>query len=143
MRRGLLVIALGILFLVGITVLGTVITNYVPATTTPQSQTARVGLYTITMRVDPYPPSIEQPATLSLHLQQSATDQPINDAQLTIDGSMAEMEMGVPSITANALGAGNYRVRIPFSMSGLWQIQVSIALPRQPELHTAFSVHVQ
>jgi len=52
MRRGLLVIALGVTFLIGITWLGTFITNYVPQHPTPQVSTSQVGPYDVTLRVD-------------------------------------------------------------------------------------------
>ena len=59
MKRGLLAIALGITFLILMTWIGTIITGVVLHRATAQVQTAQVN---------PNPPSITQPATLSIQI---------------------------------------------------------------------------
>lgn len=143
MKRGLLIIVLGFAFLVIVTAAGTFITNYMPAMKTPQTQSTQAGPYSVTLRVDPNPPSTQQPATLSIQIQQSDSHQPVSGARVILSGSMSAMEMNTPSITAQAQGAGSYAARMPFSMSGSWQIQILIALSGRPTANAVFSVTAQ
>lgn len=142
MRRGLLVIALGVGFLIIITWLATFITNYVPQRPTPQTSTSQVGPYDVTLRVDPNPPSLNQPATLSISLLQRESRQLVSGARVIVDGAMEEMEMDTWQIEAKVQDTGIYVARVPFRMQGLWQIQVSISRPDQPTLNAIFSVMV-
>lgn len=143
MKRGLLIIALGFAFLVAVTAVGTFVTNFMPAMKTPQTQKTQAGPYTVTLRVDPNPPSTNQPASLSIQIQQSASLQPVSGARVTLSGSQEAMEMNLPAIEAQARGAGSYVTRVPFSMSGSWQIQVSVVLTGQPTANAVFTVTVQ
>lgn len=143
MKRGLLIIGLGFAFLVVVTAVGTFVTNYMPTMKTPQTQTTQAGSYSVILRVDPNPPSTNQPASLSIQIQQSASHQSVNGARVTLSGSMSAMEMNVPSITAQAQGTGKYLARVPFSMSGSWQMQILIVLPGQPTANAVFNVTVQ
>jgi hypothetical protein len=142
-RRNLLVIVLGIAFLVIVTGLGTFVTNYMPAMHTPQTQTAQAGSYTVTLRIDPNPPANNQPATFSIGIQQSASHQSVDRAHVVLDGTMEDMGLDTSAITARAQGAGIYVARVPFSMSGSWQVQVSISLPGQPTVNAMFAVTAQ
>ena len=51
MKRGLLVIALGIAFLILMTWIGTLLDSLVPHTVTAQVQTAQAGPYHVTFQV--------------------------------------------------------------------------------------------
>ena len=141
MKRGLIVIALGIGFLVLVTGLGTFITNYMPAMNTLQVQSTRAGSYTVTLRVDPNPPSTSQSTTCTIQLRQGST--PIDNAQITLEGAQADMGLDTSTVTAHARGNGQYLAHLSFSMSGSWQMQVTITLPGQPALHAAFTVTAQ
>jgi hypothetical protein len=141
MKRGLLVIALGVGFLVLVTGLGTFITNYMPAMQTPASQTTQAGPYTITLRVDPNPPSTSQPATCTIQVQQGSSS--IDGAQVTLEGQQADMGLSTSAISASPRGHGQYVARVSFSMNGSWQMQVIITLPNQLPLHAAFAVTAQ
>lgn len=140
MKRGLLIIGLGLAFLILVTALGTFITNYMPTMKTPQVQSAQAGPYTVTLSVNPNPPSTTQPATFSVQVQQSASHQPVSNARVTLEGSQEDMGLSTSAIEAKAQGTGRYMARVPFSMSGSWQMQVSIALPGQPTFNTVFMV---
>ena len=143
MKRGLLVITLGVAFLVAITWLGTFITNYFPSHPTPQVQTTQVGNYTVTLRVDPNPPSTEQPATFSIQIQQTDSHQPASNLHVAIDGYM-EMDMSTTtSAQARAQGAGTYVAHVSLGMSGSWEIQVHISISGQPALDAIFKVATQ
>lgn len=143
MRKRLLIIVLGIAFLGGITWLGTFVGDYVPSRPTSQVQTSQVGSYVVTLRVDPNPPSLTQPATLSIQLLQQTSRQPVAGVHVVIDGSMESMSMGTTEVIAQDLGKGMYTASMPFSMSGPWQIQILISIPNQPVLNAVFTVATQ
>jgi hypothetical protein len=46
-------------------------------------------------------------------------------------------------LEASAQEAGRYVARVSFSMSGSWQMQVTIALPGRSAMHAAFMVTAQ
>lgn len=141
MKRGLLLLAVGISLLVLVTALGTFITNYMPTMQTPRVQTTQAGPYTITLRVDPNPPSTEQPTTCTIQLSRNAA--PLNGARVTLEGTQADMGLTTSAVTAHAQGTGQYVARVSFSMDGAWQMQVTISLPGQPTTHAAFMVTAQ
>src|SRR5712691_173391 len=128
MRRSLLVIALGITFLILITWLGSIITNIVPHRVTAQVQTVQAGPYSITMQVNPNPPPITQPATLSIQVLDSTSQQAVTNAHVTLESSMETMDMGIDSANAHSQGNGTYLATVQFSMSGPWQIRVIVAV---------------
>lgn len=140
MRRGLLVIGLGLAFLILVTGLGTFVTNYMPTMSTPQTQATQAGPYTVSLRVSPNPPTSDQPATFSIGIQLRASQQPVNGARVVLDGTMEDMGLDTSTITATAQGAGMYVARVPFSIGGSWQMQVAISLPGQPTAHAVFAV---
>ncbi|HXL35609.1 MAG TPA: hypothetical protein VN954_00250, partial [Ktedonobacteraceae bacterium] len=82
MRRALLVIALGIIFLILMTWIGTLLDSIVPHHVTAQMQTAQAGPYHLTFQVNPNPPVTSHPATLSIQVVSSASQQPITNAQV-------------------------------------------------------------
>lgn len=143
MKRSLLVIALGIAFLIVITWLGTFVTTYVVPRTTSQTQHVEVAAYTVTLHVNPNPPPIDQPVTLSIQILQTATNQPVSDASVSIDGTMVTMDMGTTHVQAQARNSGNYVAQMNFAMIGPWQVQVLFLLPEQPVLNAAFTISTQ
>ena len=142
MKRGLLVIAIEITFLILMTWLGTIITNIVPHRTTAQVQTTQAGPYSVTLQVNPNPPSISQPATLSIQVQLSATHQPVSNAHVTLASNMETMDMGTDHEEARSSGNGKYLAHVQFSMSGPWAVQVAISSPGTPTAIAMFEVSV-
>ena len=142
MKRGLLVIAIGITFLILMTWLGTIITNIVPHRTTAQVQTTQAGPYSVTLQVNPNPPSISQPATLSIQVQLSTTHQPVSNAHVTLASNMETMDMGTDHQEARSSGNGKYLAHVQFSMSGPWAVQVAISSPGTPTAIAMFEVSV-
>jgi hypothetical protein len=140
MRRNLLVVVLGITFLILITWLGTIITTIVPSRVTAQVQTAQAGPYQITMQVDPNPPLITQPATLSLQVLMKSSQQPVTHAQVTLESDMVAMDMGIDQVDAHSQGNGTYLASVQFSMSGLWRIRVIVAVPGASSASATFEV---
>src|SRR5947209_17757781 len=129
MRRSLLVIAVGITFLILITWLGSIITTIVPQRVTAQVQTAQAGPYHITMRTNPNPPRITQPATLSIQVLSTTSQQLVTNAQVTLESDMETMDMGIDRADAHSQGDGTYLANVQFSMSGPWQVRVTVAVP--------------
>lgn len=130
MRRALLVIALGIAFLILMTWIGTLLDSIVPHRVTAQVQTAQTGPYHVTFQVNPNPPLITQPATLSIQVLLNASQQPVTNAHVTLMSKMETMDMGIDQVEAQSQGNGIYLATVQFSMSGPWRVQVVISLPK-------------
>jgi len=140
MRRGLLAIALGVAFLVLVTWLGTIATRDVPHNPTAPVQTKQVGPYSVTLQVTPNPPPTTGPATLSLQVLLSSSQQPATGLRITLQSNMEEMDMGIDQLQARPQGNGLYLASVQFPMSGLWQVQVIIISPRIPSTSTTFEI---
>ena len=143
MRRNLLVVVLGITFLILITWLGTIITTIVPSRVTAQVQTSQAGPYQITLQVDPNPPLITRPATLSLQVLVKSSQQAVTHAHVTLESDMVAMGMGIDQVEARSQGNGTYLASAQFSMSGLWRIRVIVAVPGTNSASTTFDVTAQ
>jgi YtkA-like len=124
MRRKLLVLALGIVFLIVMAWAGTVLTEILPARATAQTQSVQAGAYKITLRVDPNPPSVSRPATLTFQIVHNASL--VTNARVTVVSSMDTMDMGTDRAVAHVQSNGLYSVPVQFLMSGTWQVQVLI-----------------
>ena len=143
MRRNLLVVVLGITFLILITWLGTIITTIVPSRVTAQVQSAQAGPYQITLQVDPNPPLITRPATLSMQVLVKSSQQPVTHAHVTLESDMVAMGMSIDQVEARSQGNGTYLASVQFSMSGLWRIRVIVAMPGTNSASTTFDVTAQ
>ncbi|HZS77162.1 MAG TPA: FixH family protein [Ktedonobacteraceae bacterium] len=143
MRRGLLVIALGIAFLVLMTWLATIVTETFPRTPTPQTQTAQAGPYTVTLEVSPNPPPTTKPATLTITVKMKSSGQPVNNAQVSLASNMTAMDMGTETVQAQSQHDGTYVAQVQFVMSGPWQVQVTISQPGKPSATATFNVTAQ
>jgi len=143
MKRSLFVIALGITFLILMTWAGTILTSIIPRHPTAQVQTAQAGNYQVTLQVDPNPPLITQPATLSIQVVSTVSHQFITNARITLETSMETMDMGTDQADAKPQSNGTYRLKVLFSMSGPWQVRVLVTLPGAETQSTAFEVTVQ
>ena len=144
MKRGLVVIALGIAFLILMTWIGTLLDSIVPHRVTAQVQTAQAGLYHLNFQVNPNPPVTSHSATLSIQVVLSASQQPITNARVTLMSNMETMDMEIDQINAQSQGNGIYLANVQFSMRGPWQVQVIISLPGAKQTVSAtFGVAVQ
>jgi hypothetical protein len=142
MRRKLLVLALGISFLIGVSWVGGILSNAAPHTPTAHVQTTWVGPYQVTIQVDPNPPLLTQPATISVQIA-NASQQAVTDARVYLDSTMETMDMGTARDEAHAQGNGVYRGSVQFSMSGPWRLQVLIERGGQKAVEAAFEVTAQ
>src|SRR6266566_8397968 len=144
MKRGLLAIGLGIVFLILITWIGTLLTSIIPRHPTAQLQTAQAGLYQVSLQVNPNPPLIMQAAILSIQVLSNASKQPVTNAHVSLESNMEAMDMGIDLVAAQSQGNGMYLASVQFSMSGLWQVQVVISLPGETKTFSAvFEVTAQ
>ncbi len=144
MKRRLLAIALGITFLILMTWIGTIITSVVPQRVTAQVQTAQAGPYQVTLQVNPNPPPITQPATLSIQILEHNSKRPVSSAKVTLESNMVTMDMGTGQVAAKSQHDGTYLASVQFSMSGPWQVQVVISMPGESQTYSAvFEVAAQ
>ena len=144
MKRRLLAIALGITFLILMTWIGTIITSVVPHRVTAQVQTAQAGPYQVTLQVNPNPPPITQPATLSIQILEHNSKRPVSSAKVTLESNMVTMDMGTGQVAAKSQHDGTYLASVQFSMSGPWQVQVVISMPGESQTYSAvFEVAAQ
>ncbi|MBA2394175.1 MAG: FixH family protein [Ktedonobacteraceae bacterium] len=140
MRRKLLILGLGILFLILLSWLGTSLTEILPARPSAQVQTAQAGPYQITVRVDPNPPVPAKPATLILQIVHSSTQQLVANAYVSVESSMETMDMGTDVIHAQSQSDGTYHVPIQFAMDGSWRVKVLVAVSGAKTESTTFDV---
>jgi hypothetical protein len=126
------------------TLVGTLLDSAVPYHVTAQIQTAQAGPYHLTFQVNPYPPAISHPETLSIKLVSSDSQQPITNALVTLTSNMETMDMGIDQVEAQSQGNGIYLASVQFSMSGPWRIHVVISLPTSKHtVNATFEVTVQ
>jgi hypothetical protein len=128
MRRKLLIVCVGILFLILLSWLGTTLTEILPARPSAQVQSAEAGPYQVTMRVDPNPPPIAKPVTLTFQVVHSSTRQLVTNAHITVESSMETMDMGTDVANAQSQNNGMYLVPVQFAMNGTWRIRVVVAV---------------
>jgi hypothetical protein len=140
MRRKLLILFLGILFLILLSWLGTSLTEILPARPSAQVQTAHAGPYQIIFRVDPNPPPPGKPATLTLQIVHSSTQQLVTNARVTIESNMETMDMGTDVVNAQSQSDGMYRVPIQFAMDGPWRVRVLVVVPGAKAESATFEV---
>ncbi|HEU5227511.1 MAG TPA: FixH family protein [Ktedonobacteraceae bacterium] len=143
MKRSLLVIAFGISFLVVMTWMGTVLVDAIPRRPTAQVQVAQVGPYQISLEVEPNPPPITQPSTLSIQLSNNKTQQPVVNAHVSAEMVMETMDMRTDRVDAQTQSKGLYVIPIQFAMSGPWQVRVHVQVPGTVAQSTVFEVTAQ
>jgi YtkA-like len=144
MKRGLWVIALGIVFLILMTCIGTQLDSIVPHRATAQTQTAQAGSYHVIFQVTPNPPLITQPATIAIQVLLNASQQPVTNAHVTLMSDMETMDMGIDQKDAQSQGNGIYLASVQFAMSGTWRVEVVISFPGEKKtISTTFEVTTQ
>src|SRR5947207_13046277 len=95
MNRNLGVIVAGIMFLILMTWIGTTVTEILPHQLTSQTQMARTTSYLLTLLVNPNPPPITRPTTLTLQIAKSGTQQAVTNARVVFESTMETMDMGI------------------------------------------------
>src|SRR6266567_4691088 len=87
MKRNLVVIVVGIMFLILMTWIGTTVTEILPHQLTAQTQMVRTASYQLTLQVDPNPPPITRPTILTLQVAKSGTQQAVTDARVIFEST--------------------------------------------------------
>jgi YtkA-like len=143
MRRNLLIIVLGFGFLIFMAWLGGVLSMIEPHQPSAAVQTAQAGPYQLTLQVNPNPPLLTRPATLSLQVVRPASQQFVSHAQVAVESSMETMDMGTDRVDAQYQNNGLYLAHVQFTMSGPWSIRVLIQEPGSPPQSATFEVTAQ
>jgi YtkA-like len=143
MRRNLLVVLLGLAFLLLLTWAGSVLVDIIPHRVTAPVQTAQAGPYQITLQVNPNPPSITQPAALTVQILTNSSQQPLTNVRVTLESNMQSMDMGTDSTTAQAQNNGSYLAHVQFAMSGSWQVKVIVSMLGQQPANAIFVITAQ
>ena len=95
-------------------------------TTLPEGTAAQtVGKMNVTMALTPYPPVSFQTGNFDITLTDEK-GQAITDAKISLDLTMPGMWMPPSKPNAQALGEGKYKASAPWTMRGLWRIEVII-----------------
>ena len=86
------------------------------------------GLFRVSWSSDPASPPLNQIHTWTIHVE-TANGQAIDNAEITVDGGMPDMNHGLPTspqVTEN-LGNGDYLVEgMKFQMLGWWEAKFNI-----------------
>jgi YtkA-like len=93
------------------------------------------GLYRLSYTPSLTPIPINQLHTWTLHLE-TANGQPINDAEITLNGDMPQHGHGLPTkpVVTDKLGNGNYLFEgMKFQMTGWWVIDVAVTVNGTPD----------
>lgn len=86
------------------------------------------GLFYGSVRSTPTPPPVNQMHTWTLHLEDESGN-PIEDAEITVDGDMPEHGHGLPTQprVTEYLGDGDYLVEgMQFQMGGEWYVEFTL-----------------
>lgn len=90
---------------------------------------SNIALYRVTYTSEHNPVPVRQLHTWQLHIENAQTGEPIDSAEIAIDGDMLEHGHGLPTqpeVTQN-LGEGNYLVEgVKFQMGGWWVMDFTI-----------------
>lgn len=109
----------------------------IPATTKlPENAAAQtVGKTNVAIALTPYPPVSFQTGNFEITLTDEK-GQAINDAKISLDLTMPGMWMPPSKPNAASIGDGKYKASAPWTMRGLWRIEVIIT--RGSEKSSAF-----
>jgi hypothetical protein len=142
-RRQLVILVLGCSCLIAITCMGTSVESIIAFLHPTKSiQTAQAGPYRVTLQIVPNPPAITRPADLTFQIVHSATQQLITNASVVVESDMESMDMSTDRVNASQQNNGTYLAHMPFTMSGIWQVRVAIAIPSMPSASAAFEIAV-
>jgi hypothetical protein len=83
------------------------------------------GKTNVTLAITPYPPVSFQTGNFNITLKDDK-GQAITDAKISLDLTMPGMWMPPSKPTAQSAGDGNYKASAPWTMRGLWRIEVII-----------------
>ena len=86
------------------------------------------GMFLVSWTSDPSVPPLNQIHTWTIHVE-TADGQPVDDAEITVDGGMPQHGHGLPTSTqvTQKLGNGDYLMEgMKFQMPGWWEVRFNI-----------------
>jgi hypothetical protein len=96
------------------------------------------GLFRVSYASESTPPPLNQIHTWTIHVE-TADGQPVDDAEINVDGGMPQHGHGLPTnpqVTQN-LGGGDYLVEgMKFQMLGWWEVRFIISVNGQSDTVT-------
>jgi len=96
------------------------------------------GLFRVSWTSDPATPPLNKIHTWTIHVE-TADGQPVEDAEITVNGGMPQHGHGLPTspqVTQN-LGKGDYLVEgMKFQMLGWWEVRFNISAGGQNDTIT-------
>ncbi len=96
------------------------------------------GLFNVSWSADSGEPPLNQIHTWTIHVE-TADGQPVDNAEITVDGGMPQHGHGLPTspqVTQN-LGGGDYLVEgVKFQMLGWWEVKFDIRANGQSDTVT-------
>ena len=112
------------------------------ASASPVPSSSESSGVTMQLTVTPKQPNLG-PARLQVTLTQS-TGPPVNNATLSVDGTMTGMAMAPDAAKLRGQGNGRYVANsYPFTMTGAWQLHVTAKLQGGKQIVQTFTVQVR
>jgi hypothetical protein len=139
-RRRLLILLLGFSGLIAITLLGSSLETLIPRPPSAATQRQEAGPYQVTLQVSPNPPSLTEPADLTLQIVQRQTQQLVTSVHVEVDVTMEAMEMGNQRVNTVPQNNGMYQARYRFLMHGVWTLHVLITETGKADQEVMFDV---
>ena len=143
MKRNLLIIILGFGFLILMGWVGALLSSIEPHPPSSAVQIAQAGPYQITLQVNPNPPLLTRPATITLQIVRKQSGQFVSHAQVVIESTMETMNMGTDRVNAHYQDNGLYLSQVQFTMSGPWGVRVLVTEPGTRTESATFEVTTQ
>jgi hypothetical protein len=85
----------------------------------------QLGDMLVTLAINPYPPSVGAASSFDITLRDGSGNA-IEDAVISLDLTMPSMWMPPNQADAKIVSAGVYQAQAPFTMRGMWRIEVII-----------------
>ena len=117
-------------------------TSATPAPNAGSLQSQRVGNLSVTLQMQPA--KVDQANTITLTIK-DGNGNPVSNAQVRVTINMQIMDMGTTQLTLHNDGTaytGTFDKGATFSMTGAWNVDVSIQTPNQSPLTARFQVIV-
>ena len=138
-RRLALVVAAGVLVVLALGWAVDSLGTFAPAVHFTNGETRQAGLYRVALTLNPAQLRVGQPERFTLAVT-DLTGHAVDGLQVPLRLSMVTMEMPAISATAAAGGNGIYAATATTSMSGEWQLDVTLTPLVGSSAHTQFDL---
>jgi YtkA-like len=113
-----------------------------PPAPTVALQSATVGAYQVTLRLDSGQLTAGRHNTISFAVR-DRTGRPVTASSIHVQPVMTTMAMDVPAADVTTAPGGRYLAHPVFSMAGPWRLDVSVATRGEPAATVSFNVGVR